>query len=173
MLPAQIALPDVPGWHRVDVSVRAPWMPWYPGADHYLFGRYADVSGATVDMSIAVFGNQHEGKELIAFGTGVLQEEDRWVRVADLPSVAGGSAMRIVAPGPVERTVATWYRVGSTVTADERRVKLETMRVRLMGGNQVAVALHIATHGGGDPAVIARFVAATGGPDALIERTLR
>ena len=31
----------------------------------------------------------------------------------------------------------------------------------------------IATPGGGDPAVIARFVAATGGPDALIERTLR
>jgi hypothetical protein len=51
-------------------------------------------------------------------------------------------------------------------------VKLETMRARLMGGNQVAVALHIATPGG-DPAVIARFVAAAGGPDALIERTLR
>ncbi|MEG3172577.1 exosortase-associated EpsI family protein [Sphingomonas sp. ZB1N12] len=66
----------------VSRSARAPWTPYYPGADHYLFGRYADTSGAHVDMSIAVFGSQYEGKELIAYGTGVLREEDRWVRVA-------------------------------------------------------------------------------------------
>ncbi|MEX7259223.1 exosortase-associated EpsI family protein, partial [Pseudomonas aeruginosa] len=79
-------------------------------------GRYADATGAQVDMSIAVFGSQHEGKELIAYGTGVLREEDRWVRVADLPNIEGGSVMRITAPGPVERIVATWYRVGDATT---------------------------------------------------------
>ena len=173
-LPAHIDLPDIPGWHRVPVSTRAPWTPYHPGADHYLFGRYADGSVATVDMSIAVFGNQHEGKELIAFGTGVLRQEDRWVRVADLPDIldgagAGGSAMRITAPGPVERIVATWYRVGDTTTQDETLVKIETMKARLLGGPQRAVAIHLSVEGA-DPRPIARFLAALGPVGAVADR---
>ncbi len=168
ILPAHIDLPDVAGWHRAPVSTRAPWMPSYPGADHYLFGRYADASGATVDMSIAVFGSQHEGKELIAFGTGVLREEDRWVRVADLPSIADGSAMRITAPGPVERIVATWYRVGDATTNDETLVKIETMKARLLGGPQRAVAIHLSVEGD-DSRPIARFLAALGPIDAVAD----
>ena len=167
-LPAHIDLPAVSGWHRVPVSTRAPWMPYYPGADHYLFGRYADASGATVDMSIAVFGSQHEGRELIAFGTGVLREEDRWVRVANLPAIEGGSAMRITAPGPVERIVATWYRVGDATTHDETRVKIETMKARLLGGPQRAVAIHLSVEGG-DPRPIVRFLAALGPIDRVAD----
>ncbi|BCA61858.1 exosortase A [Sphingomonas sp. HMP9] len=161
LLPAHIDLPEIAGWHRVPVSRRAPWTSYYPGADHYLFGRYADASGAQVDMSIAVFGSQHEGKELIAYGTGVLREEDRWVRVADLPNIDGGSVMRITAPGPVERIVATWYRVGDTTTQDETLVKIETMKARLLGGPQRAVAIHLSVEGG-DPRPIARFLGALG-----------
>ena len=160
-LPAHIDLPEIAGWRRVPVSTRAPWMPYYPGADHYLFGRYADATGAQVDMGIAVFGSQHEGKELIAYGAGVLREEDRWVRVADLPEIAGGSVMRITAPGPVERIVATWYRVGDTTTQDETLVKIETMKARLLGGPQRAVAIHLSVEGV-DPRPIARFLAALG-----------
>ena len=160
-LPAHIDLPEIASWRRVPVSTRAPWMPYYPGADHYLFGRYADTNGAEVDMGIAVFGSQHEGKELIAYGAGVLREEDRWVRVADLPDIAGGSVMRITAPGPVERIVATWYRVGDTTTQDETLVKIETMKARLLGGPQRAVAIHLSVEGV-DPRPIARFLAALG-----------
>ncbi|HXH17232.1 MAG TPA: exosortase A [Sphingomonas sp.] len=160
-LPAHIDLPEIPGWHRVPVSLRARWTPYYPGADHYLFGRYADASGATVDMSVAVFGTQHEGKELIAFGTGVLREEDRWVRVAEMADIAGGSAMRITAPGPVERIVATWYRIGDVTTQDETLVKIETMKARLLGGPQRAVAIHLSVEGA-DPRPIPRFLAALG-----------
>jgi exosortase A len=165
--PAHIDLPEIPGWHRAPVSIRAPWTPYYPGADHYLFGRYADASGATVDMSIAVFGNQHEGKELIAYGTGVLRQEDRWVRVENLPDTvdragAAGSTMRITAPGPIERIVATWYRVGDdTTTQDDTLVKIETMKARLLGGPQRAVAIHLSVEGS-DPRPIARFLVALG-----------
>ncbi|MES3152675.1 exosortase A [Sphingomonas faeni] len=165
-LPAHVDLPDVAGWHRVAISTRAPWTPNYPDADHYLFGRYADASGATVDMSVAVFGNQHEGKELVAFGTGVLRQEDRWVRVADLPAIADasgvdGSVMRITAPGPVERIVATWYRVGDRTTQDETLVKIETMKARLLGGPQRAVAIHLSVEGT-DQRPMARFLGALG-----------
>ncbi|WP_375395129.1 exosortase A [uncultured Sphingomonas sp.] len=146
-LPAHIDLPVVPGWHRVDISVDAPWEPNYPGADHHLFGRYADGRGRQVDMAVAVYGSQMRGHEMIAFGHGVLREEDRWVRVADLPDIDGGSVMRITAAGldqhPVERIVATWYRIGNVTTNAPPLVKIEGMKARLFGGPQRAVAIHL------------------------------
>ena len=168
-LPAHIDLPVVPGWHRVDVDMATPWEPHYPGADHHLFGRYADAAGRRVDMAVAVYGSQGRGHEMIAFGNGVLREEDRWVRVADIPAIDGGSAMRITAAGPdqqtVERVVATWYRVGNVTTNAPPLVKIEGMKARLLGGPQRAVAIHLSAEKtpGQDPvAAIRAFRAALG-----------
>src|SRR3546814_6289404 len=86
------------------------------------------------DWSSDVCSSDLEGKELVSFGTGVLREDDVWVRVQNQPPIAGGSVMRITHPGPVERIVATWYVVGDVVTASPNRVKLETLKVRLLGG---------------------------------------
>lgn len=170
VLPAHIDLPDIPGWHRAPISTRAPWTPYYPNADHILFGRYADASGESVDLAIAVYGRQREGAKLAAFGTGVLREEDRWVRVADLPDLAGGSMMRITAPGPVERIVGTWYRVGDVTTHDPMAMKLATLKARLLGGPQRAVAIHLSTEAA-SPAPIARFLAALGPIDRLADQS--
>ena len=173
-LPERIALPSVPGWHRVPLSTRAPWMPRYPGADHQLFGRYADAKGDLVDLAIAVYGSQREGKELVGFGIGVLREDDRWVRVADLPDLAHGAAFRMVAPGRIERDVVTWYRIGDTVTHAGSVVKLETLKARLLGGPQRAVAVHVSAerYPGQDPRVaMTRFVAALGPIDVLADRS--
>lgn len=176
-LPPHIELPAVRGWHRVALDDRAAWQPWYPGADHRLFGRYANDRGDTVDLSFAVFASQHEGRELVGFGTGVLREEDRWVRVADLAPVANGSAMRITAPGPngrkVERVVATWYRLGKVLTHDEMLVKLLTMKAHLLGGRQAATAIHasVVVRRGVDPTTaIERFVHDAGPLDRLTDR---
>ncbi len=172
-LPAHIDLPEVAGWHRAPLSIRARWMPTYPGADHALFGRYVDARGDAVDLAVAVYGTQREGKELVGFGVGVLREDDRWVRVESLPPIAGGAAMRITAPGPVERVVATWYRVADVTTGDARRVKIETLKAKLLGGPQRAVAVHLSAEmtPGHDPrAAIARLAAALGPMDALADR---
>ncbi|URW76772.1 exosortase A [Sphingomonas donggukensis] len=172
-LPAQLELPDVPGWTRVEVSTRAPWAPWYPTADHVLNGRYADAQGHVVDLAVAVYAGQREGHELVGFGQGLLRENDRWVKVMDEPSIAGGRVERIVAPGPVEREVATWYRIAGTTTASERRVKIETLKAKLIGGPQRGVALHLSAEGGEGPApraAIAAFLAAAGPVDTLADR---
>ncbi|HVF93734.1 MAG TPA: exosortase A [Sphingomonas sp.] len=172
-VPPRIDLPAVPGWTRAPLSTRAPWQPWYPGADHYLFGRYRDTHGTAVDVAIALFGHQREGAKLGAFGTGVLREEDRWVRVEDLPPIAGGAAVRLVAAGPVERVVVSWYGVGGVITADPRRVKLETLRTRLFGGSERAVAIHLSAEvvPGSDPRLAIRRLSAALGPlDTLADR---
>jgi EpsI family protein len=117
-----------------------------------------------------VFGSQGEGHKIGAFGTGVIREEDRWVRIADEAPIAGGAVLRMTAPGPVERVVATWYVVGDRVTADERVVKIETMRAKLLGGPQRAVAIHLSAQvasGRDARADIAAFAAAIGPIDVL------
>ncbi len=170
-LPARIALPEVPGWHQVSASTRAPWSPYYPGADHFLIGRYADALGHQVDLAIAVYASQREGHEVIAFGVGPLREDDRWVRVSGLPSVAGGAAMRITAPGRVERVVVSWYRIGDTLTASPASVKLATLRARLLGGRQAAVAVHVSAEEPDGEDAIARFLAAIGPVERIADHS--
>ena len=172
VLPARIDLPQVPGWTRAPVSTTAPWTPNYPGADHQLFGRYVDGQGNAVDLAIAVCGGQREGKEIVGFGIGAIQQDDRWVKIKDLDALNGGAVMAITAPGPVERQVATWYRVGSTLTSDGKIVKLETLKAKLFGGPQRAVAIHLSVEGGRNPrATMAKFLAAIGPLDALADRS--
>ncbi|WP_338057593.1 exosortase A [Sphingomonas beigongshangi] len=143
-----LARPHPPGWRDIGDVPAGAWRPYYPGANRRLSVRYVGA-GAPVDLSIAVFAFQGEGHKLGAFGTGVLREEGRWLRVDDEAPIDGASVMRITAPDAgrhaVERLVATWYVVGDTVTADERRVKIETMKAKLFGGSQRAVAIHLST----------------------------
>ena len=156
------------------MSTRAPWSPWYPGADHYLIGRYENGQGDAVDLAIAVYGSQHEGKELVSFGVGALREDDVWVRVDTLPDLAGGSATLVTAPGPVERQIVTWYRVGNVVTHDDKMVKLETLKAKLLGGPQRAVAVHISTEvlpGRDSRAAMERFLRALGPVDRLADHS--
>ena len=171
VLPASMTLPDVPGWTPTQQGT--PWNPHYPGADAVLLRSYRDGQGHQVDLAVGVFSRQREGAKLGAFGTGVLHEDDRWIRVADLDRIAGGDAMRLTTTGPtgqsVERDVATWYRIGDRLTPDMRRVKLETMKARLLGQRQTAVAVHVSSEGD-DPHAIEAFVRALGPVDGFADR---
>lgn len=171
-LPAKVELPEVPGWHRAGASAIA-WVPNFPGADHFLIGHYADGRGRTVDLSVAVYASQHEGKELVGFGIGAIRENDRWVRIADLPALSGGHALRMTGPGRVERVTVSWYRVGDTLTGSDKRVKLETLKTKLLGGDQAAVAVLLSAEQGPDDgaqAAIGDFLNALGPVDAFADR---
>ncbi|WP_230481654.1 exosortase A [Sphingomonas sp. Leaf21] len=171
MLPASMGLPDVPGW--TPAEQRSAWRPDYPGADAVLLRSYKDADGHQVDLAVGVFAGQREGGKLGAFGTGILHEDDRWIRVADLGRIAGGDTVRLVTTGPngqqVQRDVATWYRIGDRLTPDMRRVKIETMKARLLGQRQMAVAVHVASEGD-DPTAIEAFVRALGPVDRFADR---
>lgn len=171
-LPAKVALPEVPGWHRVGASTVA-WVPNFPGADHFLIGHYADARGRAVDLSVTVYASQREGKELVGFGIGAIRENDRWVRIADLPGLSGGHALRMTGPGRVERVTVSWYRVGDTLTGSDKRVKLETLKTKLLGGDQAAVAVLLSAEQGpndGAQAAIDDFLSALGPVDAFADR---
>jgi exosortase A len=133
--PADYALPDVPGWQR-----EAPgpdWRPHFAGADLFRIARYRDRQGRAVDLAIAVYARQNEGRELVAYGQGVAPG---WAWTADAPPLPDGRAERIASHGVV-REVLSFYRVGNIVTGSGMGVKLETMKARLFGGPQRAVAV--------------------------------
>lgn len=163
-LPDRVALPRLAGWQQVPMSARASWKPNFPGADHFVMGRYSDGMGADVDLVLAVYGSQREGKELVGFGQGAIRENDKWVRIEDLPELDGGQSIRMTA-GPVEREVVTWYRVGDTLTGSDNVVKAETLKAKLLGGRQRAVAVMVSAEKGTalpTRAAIKRFLAAIG-----------
>ncbi|MEN2712361.1 exosortase A [Sphingomonas sp. NPDC092331] len=172
-VPARVALPEVPGWHRAPSSIRAAWSPNFPGADHFLIGRYADATGRSVDLAVAVYATQHEGRELVGFGIGAIRENDRWVKIEDLGPIRRGAALRMTGPGRVEREVVTWYRIGGVLTGSDKRVKLETLKTKLLGGSQAGVAVLLSAEQGSDNgahAAIQDFLGALGPVENLADR---
>ncbi|MEA3063686.1 MAG: hypothetical protein QOJ27_114 [Sphingomonadales bacterium] len=136
-----IALPDVKGWTRVRGD--GAWQPHYTGADRIALGRYRNAAGREVDLAIILFARQGEGREVVGYGQGASDEDGAWSWTADTAPPPGGKAERIGSHGRV-REVASFYRVGAILTGSPARVKLETVRVRLLGGPQRAVAVLVA-----------------------------
>jgi EpsI family protein len=139
-VPANFDLPHVAGWKRVPMQGASSWRPHFVGADTLQFGRYRDAAGHEVDLAIVVFDRQEEGKEIVAFGQGAITPGGDWTWTASGLPPPSGKLDRIASFGTV-REVATFYRVGSILTGSGLEVKLETMKTRLFGGPQRAVAI--------------------------------
>ena len=172
--PNTIDLPTVQGWLRVPIVQAHPWQPRFEGADHILFGQYADARGRRVDVAVALYAWQDEGREMVGYRQGAFDPESRWSWASNSSAPSGGKAVRIFAPG-VEREVLSFYRVGGMTTGSPGSVKMLTLKARLTGGDQAAVALLISAEkrAGEEPRVaIASFLSAAGDPAALADRLL-
>ncbi len=171
-LPNAIKLPDVAGWQRVPYTPRTPWAPHFTGADHRLLGRYVNTRGDTVDLAIVLYGHQEEGRELIGYGQGSVAPESGWAWTTRGRAPNDGMAERITGTGPVVREVVSFYRLGGVTTGSATRVKLATLKTRLLGGSQVAAAVLISAEeprGRSVRPAIDRFLADLGPVDRLID----
>ncbi|QJB68440.1 exosortase A [Parasphingorhabdus halotolerans] len=141
-VPENIALPEVAGWEIVSYDPAFSWKPRFDGANHSLLGRYRNAStGQNVDLAISVFDQQEDGREIVGYGQGAFDPESDWSWSRDLPAPVGATALQITAPGPVTRDVLSFYRIGNKLTGSGTAVKLETLKMKLLGGNQQAVAV--------------------------------
>ncbi len=170
--PPSSALPDVPGWERIAAPTQRPWRPHFAGADRFAAGRYRDAAGAEIDLAVAVYARQEEGRELVGFGQGAVAPDGAWAWTGTGPAPVDGRLDRLASHG-VAREVATFYRVGDILTGSPAVVKLETARVRLLGGPQRAAAVLVSSAAPADgvsprPA-IDRFVRAMGSPARLAD----
>jgi exosortase A len=165
-VPAAIAVPDVPGWRRVPAGQGRFWQPHFAGADLARIAHYRDGRGRAIDLAIILFARQSEGRELVGFGQGAAAPDGAWAWTADAAPPPGGRAERIASHG-LEREVVSFYRVGTIVTGSKLGVKLETLKVRLLGGPQRAVAVLVSSES--RPA-IDDFLARLGPIDRLADR---
>lgn len=175
-MPHEIALPSVAGWQRVPIMQRYPWVPNFDNGDHYLFGSYANAKGQRVDLYIVLYGWQGEGREVMGFGQGAYDPESEWAWTNDSVSPLNGKAERIMAPGRISREVVSFFVLGGRTTGAARTVKLETLKSRLLGGDQSAVAILVsAENPDGETArpAIEAFIKDLGPVDQLATSTVR
>jgi len=90
--------------------------PYYPCADITLFKRYAAATVNKLDRANAAgTGTKRYGEA----ARGTLHEEASRIGIGALPHGTGGSSLRMVGRGRIERDIVTWYRVGDTETHAE------------------------------------------------------
>lgn len=175
-LPPTLSLPIVQGWTRTDVRQAYPWTPRFDGADHFVIGRYRNGQGQVVDLAIAAYARQDEGRELVGFGQGAADPDGEWVWSSPAPAPAYGRGEQITAPGPVVRHVVSFYQVGGGALSGSRpTVKLATMKARLLGQDQRAVAILVSaedSEGRPSDAAIAAFLANLGDVGVLAGRSV-
>lgn len=176
-LPAMLSAPAVAGWQRSDAPMLAAWTPRFDGADRFGQWRYRDTNGRTVDLAIALYARQEEGRELIGYGQGAAGLESDWVWSAPAPAPGYARGERITAPGPVERHVVSAYRVGTQpFTGSAAQVKWQTLRARLLLDDQRAVAILVSaeqTPRQNADRAIRDFLAASGPPDLVADAAER
>lgn len=170
-LPNPVDLPIVAGWTRDAHIDGYPWQPRFDGADHVLFGRYRNAQGRAVDVAIALFGWQGDGREIVSHGQGAVDATNKWAWTEDVAAPEGGKAERMLAPGKHVREAISFYVLGGGATGDVMTVKLRTMRDRLLGSEQ-AVAVVIVSATDADRPAIDAFLAALGPVDVTAGRLL-
>lgn len=175
-LPGAPVMPSVPGWVRSDDVPLLAWKPRFDGADYVAMARYRNAHGQVVDLAIASYDRQDEGRELVGFGQGAADPEGKWTWSQPAPAPPGGRGEQITGPGKVLRHVVSFYFVdGGDATGSSHMVKLRTMKARLLGGDQRAAAILVsAEERDGRPAdaAINAFLRDLGDVKDLADRSL-
>jgi exosortase A len=172
-VPRQIAMPEVPGWQRVDYAPQLAWKPHFAKASHELLGRYRNADGEEADLYVAVYDRQSEGRELVGYGQGAVGPDSKWSWIAGCNNPARGRCEQISADNKSHREVISFYRMGGVTSGSATAIKLATLKARLTGGNQQAVAVLVSAERIGDAkprAAIDAFVKSLGDINKMADR---
>ena len=167
-----LTMPVIDGWTMVEYRPLAPWKPQADGANATAFMRYQRAAAA-VDVFVAVYDGQEEGREVSGYGQGALDPASDWAWASNAAPVANGRAVNILAPGPVGREVLTFYVVGNTVTGSNLQVKLETMKARILGQPLPAAVIIVSAERRGEKSpreMIDGLLEQAGGIEALASK---
>jgi exosortase A len=162
------ALPDVAGWSRGERGTPA-WAPTYAGADAHLVRYYRSGEGQLVHLHLHAFARQEEGRELVGFGQGGRPEDGTWRWTSIGRPLPNARVERITGNGGVTREVATFYRIAGVTTGSATRVKLETLKARLLGRGTAAAAITVSST---DPMALRRFLHDLGRVEPIADRVL-
>ncbi len=144
-LPASIAAPMVPGWQQTAYQPPIEWEPRASGADHRFLVRYQNQNGDHVDVFVALYGAQEDGREAAAAGEGALVPDSAWRWLAPSNPSADAIGAIYLANGRYKRLTETSYRTGAIFTGSPAKLKLANMRDRLMLNEAMTMTLILST----------------------------
>jgi exosortase A len=127
----RLEVPVVTGWTRSTPAPDANWSPRAGGAEARLLARYRNASGSEVDVFLAIYSGQAEGREAGAFGEGAIARDGGWAWLSPGPAMASARVERLLGPGRLSRLAATTYRTGDLLTGSNLRLKLAMTADRL------------------------------------------
>lgn len=164
-----VSLPDVTGWQRM--AETPGWQPHYKGASGEAIARYVDAEGQPVDLYIAVFDRQDDGKEIIGYQQGLLPPKSDWSWARNDRPPPGGRAAQIKL-GETVRDNWQFFIVNDIITGSDYTAKIEGLKARMFGGSTQASTVVISAERvdslvSARPAV-ERFAAALGAVDAVV-----
>ncbi|HMO74985.1 MAG TPA: EpsI family protein [Sphingopyxis sp.] len=172
-LPSWLDVREPAGWENIGWR-QAGWKPRFDGADRQSLYMFRDAAGRRVEVALAGYERQAEGREIVAFGQGAIDPDGRWAWSARLPAIDGGRTERLLHPGPLLRDAATFYVVDGAVTGDPRRAKLMELKARLLGGDPRALSLIVSSEEAqGGARAITDFLSAAGGAQAMADHALK
>ncbi len=172
-LPQSIDLPAVSGWQRTDYAPAVPWSPRATGAAHRLLGSYEAADGSQVDVFLALYAAQEDGREASAAGEGALVPDTAWRWLASGPNVPDAASEYLLANGHTKRLAQTSYRSGELLTGSAARLKMAVMVDRLLLRERPAMLLILSAEEreGADAAQsIAKFRRAVGDQGEWMDR---
>lgn len=173
-LAARIDLPQVPGWSRTDYKPQVWWEPRAAGAEHRLLGRFRNAAGQEVDVFVAVYSAQRDGKEAGGFGEGALRPETDWSWSQPGAPVPDAKVDRLLAQGMVGRLTETYYRTGDILTGSNTRLKLANILDRFLLRERPTALLILSAEEGGaslPEQELAAFRQSIGPVDQWMDRT--
>jgi len=172
-LPQTITMPEVAGWTRVPASHAYAWEPRAGGADRKAVATYRDEQGREVDVVLAFYGAQEEGREAGAFGEGAQPADSEWRWLAPVEPIDGAIADKMQALGTHQRIAMTWFRHDDWIGGSRIHLKLLSMRDRLFFRECVTAMLIVSAvdgEGADGRETIARFHASTDPAGEWIDR---
>jgi len=173
-LPEQVALPEVKGWQRVAVpSGTLAWEPRAEGAEKRLAGHYRDAQGREVDVFLALYSSQGNGREPGGFGQGAMPPDSGWSWHSPGPKFAQGKSEVLRGDNGSLRLAVTWYASGNLITGSNMKLKLHSMADKLRLTERPAMLLIISSVGrseSGDEQSIAAFMHDAGPPRQWMDR---
>lgn len=145
----------------LDYALPAAAQGWVEGDDgavsyrpHYVGSRgaevkvYRDASGGEVLLFSALFAEQTEGREMITWGNGLVEPEEKAINVIPEPdtltSIGKVRAARLITSA--ERlAVVEWYYAGGQTSSRDWEVKLRLAVQRLLGQGDSSLVFVLAT----------------------------
>ncbi len=147
-LPASVALPEIEGWRHTTFPANAlVWRPRAEGSDHRLAGRYRDAKGREVDVVLALYSSQSDGREPGGFGQGAMPPESGWSWYSPGPAFTQGKSEVLRGDDGAIRLAVTWYVSGSLVTGSNMKLKLHSMADKLRLTERPAALLIVSSAG--------------------------